>query len=507
VRSALGALLEHGFDHWLSWRGVGLLVAAALLPVVLTGAWTATHTADVAASEVTWTPGDLAQGDDVTLTGTVENPGEEPVEAFNATLSVGRVSGEQLVPSATRQVRVDGLDTGETREFTLEWTAQPGAYYAVLAVDPEDEVSEIEEANNQRARPLVVPYSEPDPERAPDPPGNLTGDPSAGQEANLAVTAVEPTPSEPAPGDNVTARATVVNRGPDPVEGAEIGLQVHQQARETPFPVGNQTRVVDLDPGGEATITVTWQTTEGPYWLTGWTRAPDTHHDPDGSDQARTESLLVQPASPEEPPEPPEGVTLKAFYLDVLNLLHLRFLLPLVALFVAGGVLADDRRAGNLRYLLASPFPRWAIPPTRFVAGYAAAALATVIGLVATFLVVFGTPEANLGFLTTPLLASLVTLLAYGALFTLLGVLVDRPYLVGALFVLGWETVVGFLVPWVENLTLNHWVAEALSSWPLDQGLVWLPEDTQPLVVLVLVSVAAVALAGLVADRREYADA
>lgn len=507
MKDGLVALVEHGVNHWMSSRGVFLVLGATLLPLVLTGAWRVTHDADLAAEDLSWTPETLVEGDNATFTATIRNTGGEPVESANVTLAVGEVSGRRLVPSASKTTEIGFLSRGETATVTLDWTAQPGAFYALLDVDPNDEISEIQERNNRIPEPLIVRYADPPASQAPDPPANLTGNASANRTADLAVTDVNWSPREPKAGENVTVTATFAHQGGDPVPNATLVLRLMQTFGGSGYPVQTVERTVNLTAGETRSLNLTWQATPGVRWVQAYAEVPESHHDPDGANQNRTADLVAQPVAPKEPPEPPERVTLKKFYLDVLNLLHLRFLLPLVALFYAGGVIADDRRKGNLPYLVTPPIPRWSLPVTRFAAGYLVAALATVLGIAGTYLIIFGTPVGSVGYLVTPLLISLLTLLVYGALFMALGVMVDRPYLVGALFVLGWETAAGLFVPWVRKLTLHHWITEAVKTWPLEEGLVWLPRKPMALGVLLAVSAAAIVLAAVWAERREYPNA
>lgn len=500
------ALFRHAISQWASSKGIWLVIAATLLPLILTGAWTATHQDDLAVTSVTWQPQAPVEGQNITITATVENTGPGRVAATNVTLAVGPVRGNQLIPRASTTQSIGSLGPGETTTVELDWTSQPGGFYVFARVDPDNEVSEIEEANNDLPKPIVVRYAQPSPDDAPALPGNLTGSEDATTTADLAVTDLNLPQTTPGPGENATLTATVTNQGPDPVSDATAVVRVARVLGGSPVTITEERRTVSLDPGQTETLELTWEASDGVRWIQAWIEAPETAHDPAADNQATQQSIVVQPAQPQQPPSPPERVTIKGFYLDVLNLLHLRLLLPFIALFYAAGVLTDEASAGNLAYLLTRPLPRWALPVAKFTAGFLVAGAATALGIVATFLLLFGTPAADLGFLTTPLLASMLTLLAYGALFTLLGVWVDRPYLIGAIFILGWETAAGLLVPWVSNLTLNHWIGQVLQAWPLDQGVVWLPEDggTTPLLVLLGVTVVGLAAAGYLASTREY---
>lgn len=509
--NGIKALLQHYTRQWLSSKGIILVLAATLLPLVLTGAWVLTHDDDVVATELTWSPADPRPGDNVTLTARVSNVGGSSVESFNVTMAIGRVSGNQLFPDATTTERVGPLDPGEETTVTLDWTAAAGGRYALLSVDPEDEIAEIDEANNQLPRPVLVRQPDLDPADAPRTPASVEGadEANATGTVSLAVVALDGVPASVTNGDPINLTATVRNDGTETVTNATAYLQVARTAGNTSLPVVQERKVLTLEPGEEATLQLNWTAREGGVWARAYVEPPAGLREADTDDNHVVEPMVVQSIAPSDPPAPPERVTIKEFYLDVLSLLHLRFLLPFIALFYAAGVVADDRSAGNLGYLLTRPVPRWSLPLVRFAASFVVAAAAASLGIVLTFLWLFGTsPQADIGFLTTPLLAGLLTLLAYGAVFTVLGVVVERPYLVGAVLLIGWETVATLLVPWVANLTLAHHVGTALSTWPLDQGLVWLPAESasvRALVVLVVAAVAAIGAAAVMVQRREFA--
>lgn len=506
--AAFSTLLGTSLRSWLGAKGFWLVVGAALFPLALTGAWVATHQADVAAQSVAWEPVPLVENQEANFTGVVANTGRAGVGPFNASLSVGRVFGNVLRPEATNTTRVEHLDPGESTELRVTWTPRPGVYFALVDADSTDEVGEVDEFNNQRPMPLVVHYATPNRTEAPSAPGNLTGDANATERTDLAVLSVDWEPRSLRPGERVTLIATVANRGPDALANGSATLRLGRVFSGQLFPTRETTEQLALGPGEERTVSLAWDAQEGAFWVQAFVNASGAL-DPNGANNHLAGPVVVQPfLGPEtRPPEPPEKLTIKEFYLQILSLVHLTILLPLVGLWYAAGVLADDREAGNLPYLLTRPLPRWVIPLSRFLASYAVAALAVVAGLVLTFLLLFGALGQDVGFLTTPLLASLLALFAYGAFFTLLGVLVDRPYLIGLAFVIGWETVARAFVPWVQNLTIKTHVVNALNAWSLDQGFQWLPQGEDGLRALQLVIVAGAVFLGLAAyavRRREF---
>lgn len=498
-------LFTRSLKGWFSAKGFGLVVAAALLPLALTGAWVTTHRADVAITGLQWDQPKLTEGDTVHFTATVKNTGPVAANNFNASLAIGSVAGGQLFPVGSNDTVIDHLAPGESRTISLDWNASPGTLFVVATADTSDTIAEIDEFNNQNATPLVVGYRVPDAASAPKAPANLTGDANATSIAELSIDSI----TIPTSGDNRTIVAVIKNDGPNGVAGANVTLRVGQDFSGQFFAAQETTTQLDLASGESKTVDLPWTTRPGAYWVEAWVAAPTGTHDSDGTNNHATKSVVVEPKLDPAlaPPKPPEKLTIKEFYLQVLELLHLRVLLPLVALFYAAGIVADEREKKTLGYILTRPTPRWVFPLLKFVASFLVAAAATVIGLVLTYLLLFGTtPQGgDIGFLTTPVLASLLTLFAYGALFTLLGVLMERPYLVGLAFVIGWENAAPIFVPWVGNLTLSQHLGNAIRGWKLDAGLQWLPttDDSVRGLLVVLAAGAAFLVASAYAMKRK----
>ena len=503
-------LLATNLRAWLSARGFVMVVVASLVPLLLTGAWVVTHRADLAADDLTWTPQEFREGDNVTFSATVRNAGGTNVDSFNATVAIGTVFNGRFLQTAGETVEVEPLAPGATRQITLQWTAQPGVYYAFVDVDPigEDKIAEVDEFNNQLPVPFAVGYRSPGADEAPAAPANLTGGPNATGVADVSVEIVLPATFS---ADNATTiEARVRNDGPAAVENASVTLRIGRTFFGRFSPTQTLTENVSLESGASRTFSLEWTAQEGAYWAEAFVNASDVA-DADAADNHAARAFTVDPVvGPDAtPPKPPEKVTIKEFYLQVLSLLHLRILIPFIGLFYAAGVITDERERGTLAYILTRPVPRWTIPVAKFVASYVVAAIAITLGIVGTYLVLFGTVPAgsDVGFLTTPILMSLLALFVYGAFFVLLGTLVERPYLVGVAFVIGWETVAGSFVPWVRNITLSQHLLNAIALWPLDKGLQWVPEGPEGLRALRVILIAAVAFlvaSAIVMKRREF---
>jgi ABC-type transport system involved in multi-copper enzyme maturation permease subunit len=535
----IGPLFTRSLKGWLSAKGFWVVLAAALVPLLLTGAWVGTHRADIAVTGLDYTPGHITQGDNVTVTAHVKNIGPTLVGSFNASVLVGTISGGQPVAYAQNVTRIDGLKPGETRDVSVTWNATPGVLFFYAEADPltsaqqvgsvfqQGEIPEVDETNNFNLTPIVVAYAAPNASAGPTAPGNLTGDPNATAQADLAVTDLV----LPDSGAERVATVTVKNNGPNGVTGANVTLRVGQDFGAGDFFWPNTTTVpVDLAAGASQQVNLTFDPAPsgGVYWAEAYVEAPSTVNDTNAANNHATANVVVNPTIPDnagtqtEAQRTAEKATVKDFYLKLIILLHLTVLVPLIALFYAGGVISDERDRKTLGYVLTKPTPRWAFPLVKFVASFVVAGIAIVVGLVLTYLLLFGTVPTGggVGFLTTPILVSLLALLVYGALFAFLGVAIERPYMVGLLIVLGWENAAFFFVPWVRNLTLKQHVVGTLANadyangiaingynWPLDQGfhlLPTVPDGVKELWIVLLIAVACLVGAAYTMKQKEF---
>jgi ABC-2 type transport system permease protein len=100
-----------------------------------------------------------------------------------------------------------------------------------------------------------------------------------------------------------------------------------------------------------------------------------------------------------------------------------------------------------------------------------------------------------------------LALVAYGAFFALLGVLLKRPVIPGLMFLYGWELMAN-LPGYLPRFTLTAWLRSLIHHRPAQEGLAGLFQQVLPsgqaLVVLVGVSVAFLAAAAWIFSNREY---
>jgi ABC-2 type transport system permease protein len=113
----------------------------------------------------------------------------------------------------------------------------------------------------------------------------------------------------------------------------------------------------------------------------------------------------------------------------------------------------------------------------------------------------------GLGDLLRDLAVLALALLAYGALFTLLGVVLKRPLIPGLLFLYVWELVAN-LPGYLPRLTLTAYLRSLVRHRPAEEGIAELFGQVLPAIlcleVLTLAVVASLAAAAWIFSSREY---
>ncbi|MEU4475210.1 ABC transporter permease subunit [Micromonospora sp. NPDC023888] len=137
----------------------------------------------------------------------------------------------------------------------------------------------------------------------------------------------------------------------------------------------------------------------------------------------------------------------------VLVGLGLAVVLPVVALIIGTGVLGAEIDDGTVVHILTKPLPRWQIvlPKLAVAAGVTAATVAVplyVAGVLAD--------SVRLGLALA--VAGTLGALAYSALFLALSLVTRRPVLLGLVYVLIWEGLLGNFVSGTKVLSIQQYV-------------------------------------------------
>jgi ABC-2 type transport system permease protein len=147
--------------------------------------------------------------------------------------------------------------------------------------------------------------------------------------------------------------------------------------------------------------------------------------------------------------------------------------LPVIALIVGTGVVGSEIDDGTLVHVLAKPLPRREIILTKLVV----AILVTAVTV--------GTPMFVAGWIAESVrlgvglaVASAVGAVAYSAVFVALSLVTRRPVLLGLVYVLIWEGVLGNVLSGTRVLSIEQYVislADRIGDTPLLKGTVSVP--------------------------------
>jgi len=139
---------------------------------------------------------------------------------------------------------------------------------------------------------------------------------------------------------------------------------------------------------------------------------------------------------------------------DLLGGFGLAVLLPLLGLIAGTGAIGSEIDDGSIVYLLAKPLNRFSIVLTKLVVAFAVVTAFGALPVVLGGLIMTGElGELSLGFGA----GSLVAGLAYCALFLMLSVITRNAVVIGLVYALVWESLVGQVVPGAQALSIQQW--------------------------------------------------
>lgn len=134
--------------------------------------------------------------------------------------------------------------------------------------------------------------------------------------------------------------------------------------------------------------------------------------------------------------------------------LGLVVIVPLVALLATSGLFAPEIDDGSISYLLAKPISRHTIVVSKLVVALGCVvAFGAVPMLLAGLIVQTSEPSFGVAFAV----GSVVSGAAYCALFALLSVLTRHAVVVGLIYLLIWESLLGGLLDGVRWLSITRW--------------------------------------------------
>ena len=141
--------------------------------------------------------------------------------------------------------------------------------------------------------------------------------------------------------------------------------------------------------------------------------------------------------------------------------LGLVVIVPLIALLATSGLLAPEIDDGSISYLLAKPISRHTIVASKLVVALGCVVVfGAVPMLIAGLIMRTSVPSFGVAFAV----GSVISGAAYCALFALLSVLTRHAVVIGLIYLLIWESLLGGLLDGIRWLSITQWSAAVVGE-------------------------------------------
>jgi ABC-2 type transport system permease protein len=144
----------------------------------------------------------------------------------------------------------------------------------------------------------------------------------------------------------------------------------------------------------------------------------------------------------------------EATTVGMLGGFALATVVPLLGLIVGTGAIGPEIDEGSIIYLLSKPLSRFSIASTKVVVAVGLVAVFAALPTLGAGLILSGTSDR---LAVAYAVGALAAGSAYAALFVLLAVVTRHAVVLGLLYALIWETLIGSFVPGAQALSVQQW--------------------------------------------------
>jgi ABC-2 type transport system permease protein len=134
--------------------------------------------------------------------------------------------------------------------------------------------------------------------------------------------------------------------------------------------------------------------------------------------------------------------------------------LPLFGLIVGTGVIGPEIDDGSIIHLLSKPVSRYTITQSKLAVAIAAVLGFAVLPTIVAATILGAGPRTVLAFGVGALAAGAL----YAVLFMLLAIITRHAVIIGLVYALVWESLVGSFVPGARNLSVQQWALSVTES-------------------------------------------
>jgi ABC-2 type transport system permease protein len=200
----------------------------------------------------------------------------------------------------------------------------------------------------------------------------------------------------------------------------------------------------------------------------------------------------------------------------IMWLLYIRFIIPILGVFFGTSLIADEVDDKTITYLFTRPVPRRAVLLGKYLAYVACTVLLVLPSVILVFFLIVpmggSTIAGAFPSLVTDLGMLALGLIAYGAVFALVGTRLKRPLIVGLVFAFGWEPAVMLFPGYLKRLTVAYYLQALVNhEMPQDPAASVLltlfhevPSVAMSLLGLAVIVAVSLWFAGRAVENREY---
>jgi ABC-type transport system involved in multi-copper enzyme maturation permease subunit len=200
----------------------------------------------------------------------------------------------------------------------------------------------------------------------------------------------------------------------------------------------------------------------------------------------------------------------------IMWLLYIRFIIPILGVFFGTSLIADEVDDKTITYLFTRPVPRRAVLLGKYFAYVACTVLLVLPSVILVFFLIVpmggSTIAGAFPSLVTDLGMLALGLIAYGAVFALVGTRLKRPLIVGLVFAFGWEPAVMLFPGYLKRLTVAYYLQALVNhEMPQDSAASVLltlfhevPSVAMSLLGLAVIVAVSLWFAGRAVENREY---
>jgi ABC-2 type transport system permease protein len=161
---------------------------------------------------------------------------------------------------------------------------------------------------------------------------------------------------------------------------------------------------------------------------------------------------------------PGGDVSAEKVFSNVL-VIYIQLLIPVLALLFGTLNINEEMDHKTLIFLTTAPIPKPAIIVGKFAVFVTLSAIIVNSGFLLSFIIInvnhFGNMVHVSEFLSF-MGVGILALIAYMALFTLMGVLMKKALVLGLMFIFGWENVVQYFPGTTQKFTISHYLKSLL---------------------------------------------